>query len=588
MAVKKRNKRATDKARTQASELMTRYFYPLDDARSQYVDTWIDLYKRYEGYLEDQAAEDEWKANLPDFFTFPFVHAMTAYTHQAFFGASPYVSVELYTHGRPYTPEEDRFKKAIEETLNQQFDEAGFSQDKSMVLFADAFLYGTAIGKTVWEKKEVARIYLTPEGKVIQNTPVFDGPKVKPIKLWDFWADPMISSIGDASVVIERYILDLAEFNYEVARGYFEDVDITPIPADALGAADTNEIFTEVGETTVTWMDPNKVEILEIWVKGYGELGKVYWIANRQAVVKESENWLWSNEFPYTVFRPIPVNGKFYGLSPIWVARGAIDELMTHKALRLDNIKLHLVPMWKATGSINPDDLKVRMNGIVWCETRGDDVEPFRCNYVSVGVAEEEQLVQMVKFVLGFSELMAGVAPQTSIFRTALGASTFTQSAFNRLGLVKNSLGVSIGDIASKFIELDYQYVTEPLRVVLGDLGETVLDPEVMRLVKQCYPIAALDPNKQVQRQALVNFLQIAGQTPLAQRLPWDALWKEIVYLFNFQDKGAFKLLPPTPMPSAPPGAGGGPGQQGQEAPAILQALMRQASQGGAGAEGGA
>ena len=534
--------------------LLSKFFYPLHENRKQYEDSWVTLRKRYIGYLEESSDEEEdWRAKLPDFLTFAFVQSMVAYMYEAFFGVKPYISVEIY-EGHQIESEEERTRKLIEAALNKQFDEAQVAGKKGIMLFADAFLYGTSIARVFWRTEKKKRYYLANGEKKEREYTIYDGPDIKPISLFDFWIDPF-TTLDQAKVVIVRNIINYDEFLALQESGYYRQVELASRRSTTSEEyQESKALFIRADESPVYQTDPDLVEILEIWIKGYGgELGKVYHIANREVVVREEENPFWSQELPFISFTPVPDSGKFYGLSAMWIARGAIDELITHKRLRLDNIKLSLYPMWKARGNVNPEDLQVKMNGVIWCDTRADDVEPLRVPYASIGVAEEEQLLRDIMFITGFNEIMAGSIPRTSIFRTSLGASVFSQLAFGRLGLMKLSLAEDISKLAYRFLEMDYQYLSNPIVVELFEPdGEKFVKikmevtPEILTRANKLVPIASLDPNRQIRKQQFLNLIQVASALPqLAARLNEEAIWKELCYDFNFQNREILLLKPP-------------------------------------------
>lgn len=141
------------------------------------------------------------------------------------------------------------------------------------------------------------------------------------------------------------------------------------------------------GETST--YAPTDIELLEWWMKydldgdGIDEECQII-IANRTVVVRAIANPYYHQKRPIIKVCFCKVPGEWYGVGLIEPVISLINQLVTVRRQRLDNVTLILNRMWKvrSTADIDPTKLIATPNGVILVDNM-DDIAPLEVNDVT-------------------------------------------------------------------------------------------------------------------------------------------------------------------------------------------------------------
>lgn len=351
-----------------------------------------------------------------------------------------------------------------------------------------SLIYGTGIVKIDWYTSptrfvksyvydENGEAIIDENGKyVIKETPTidYDDPRLQNVNIYDFFVDPMATSIDDAKWVIHQYWVDIEELEQENKKAeQFGKVVYSKSGLKKLKASKISETEFEQERRRASGYNDNKgdntvdrVKIWEMW-----EDNKCVVIADESIVLREEENYYWHGKKPFIrIVDSINIK-DFYGKGEIEPIEKIIHAINTVQNQRITNVNRILSPMWKAKGTVDDEELQFTDNGIIHVNDINDaDFVPMP-NVTQTAIQEQNTLMEVAQRALGVTDYVQGLqtpgqtAKEVEI-KTSQANSRFAHKVklFESMGLRK--LGEFVYQLYQQFV------TTSKVVRVVGQSGE--------------------------------------------------------------------------------------------------------------------
>lgn len=351
-----------------------------------------------------------------------------------------------------------------------------------------SLIYGTGIVKIDWYTSptrfvksyvydENGEAIIDENGKyVIKETPTidYDDPRLQNVNIYDFFVDPMATSIDDAKWVIHQYWVDIEELEQENKKAeQFGKVVYSKSGLKKLKASKISETEFEQERRRASGYNDNKgdntvdrVKIWEMW-----EDNKCVVIADESIVLREEENYYWHGKKPFIrIVDSINIK-DFYGKGEIEPIEKIIHAINTVQNQRITNVNRILSPMWKAKGTVDDEELQFTDNGIIHVNDINDaDFVPMP-NVTQTAIQEQNTLMEVAQRALGVTDYVQGLqtpgqtAKEVEI-KTSQANARFAHKVklFESMGLRK--LGEFVYQLYQQFV------TTSKVVRVVGQSGE--------------------------------------------------------------------------------------------------------------------
>lgn len=314
---------------------------------------------------------------------------------------------------------------------------------------------------------------------------VYDNPRLDWVDNRDIYVDPLAVDVTSARYVIHRTYRTMDYLKKKALEGVYSNVDkIKPMVPVAEGASPNDKKDKKVDRNTITFTDSQleDVEILERWglfdIDGDGYLEEcVITVANRSVILAADYNKFPGAVKPFLRFTPIPMPGKYYGMSalqPIDTIQDALNDRTNQVG---DAINLTINPMYKKSkwSDIDDDDLVSRPGGVVEMNAL-TDLEPLNAPILpSQAFAEIGRYENIVQKATGTFDVSRGsVAERQETATTTIALQNVAEIRFKTMAILAERQ--VIRPLGSMMIKYNKVYMTQPKQIrVLG--RDFMLDP---------------------------------------------------------------------------------------------------------------
>jgi len=523
----------------------------------------------------------------------------------------------------PVGPEDVAASKQISRVLD--FSAKATDLDLELIkIYRQAAKYGTAIGKTYYERRTAKIRTVAPPAAPLSDAPaldangkpmldingqpmmmkpltngsgstatgteptttkvtVYDGPVTQWIDIFNFWVAPEAADLDSARYTIERVFREMSYITDKVKKGIYrfpENMtleDITAVTDEA--QAQRRNI---IGESTTTDVTRKPVEIWEIWTDD----GRCITVANRKAILRVMENPYNHGMKPYFQVVDYLNEGEFWGSGEIEAIEGLQDLENAIVNQRIDNIRLTMDQMLAVNTEALEDlrDLQPRPGGVIRVtgdRNANDVVFPVNTGDVTQSAFQEaEQIEKLIERVSGISAYQMGL-DSPSMNDTAHGVQTITEQGNTKFSLkIATAEILGIRRMARQWGSLLQQYSTgERWLRTMGPDGEWAFEQiqadSLLGAVDYTVQIGSSSQTDSVAKEQAMTLLQVmAGLMPqsvpqLAQDV-LEAFGKKNVQAYMGQQAAQAGLLQSQMQQSMSPGApaqGQPPDQTGAQPP---------------------
>lgn len=490
-------------------------FQKAADKRKPYEARWRRFYDIYR--CRAKPHEDETRANVfvPEVFT--IIETLSPRLLSKFLNNSGPVVKVL---GR----EESDLKnaRAAEQLITYQFERMQLPV-KLVSFYKQALLYGSSVGKIFWD-------YRTAKDRNGDTRVVYDDPVFEPLDLFDFYIDPLASSIDDARYCIHRKYLSLKELKKREEAGIYRNVNDIKGGQGKTSIIDDQPIFNQ--HDLISNEDRN-IEILEYW-----EDNRVITVADRSVILREAPNPFDHMKKPFVNLIFVPVPFEFYGIGVIEPLEGLQMELNTKRNQRLDNVNLIINRMWLLQRGALDDlrQLHSRPGGVIVVNDINGIQSLPSPDVTSSSYQEEEKIKLDIQNTSGVSDYIRGVVNYTK--QTATEVSIKSEQSSNRFEFnFKLMAEMGVKNIAQQVIQMDQQFIDRERTIrILGDRGVEFVQifPDDIAgnfdLIPCIDPLGIQEKDKKDQMMSLYDRLM---QNPIIDK---KLLSRKLLETFDFPD----------------------------------------------------
>ncbi len=542
------------------------------------------FYKNYRSYSGDRleklkkAGGADWMSNMFVPMTASHIRAI----HPRVISAKPEMRVE----GRnAVDTKKALYAQGILEYLWEKSD-----MDSKMRDFTwQALVYGTTVGKILWNRERRAKtdkVVDEDEMKitdVVAEEELYNDPDFEVVDLYNFWPDPLATSLNDARYLIQRYLMtkeqilttygdlnDNANLIGEKSGGDTTDYATVRNLVAAQDNLDTNTLTNPVANVGITKpeISKNVHEVIEYWEKNR------FVLQVDGMICREGENPFGIPEYPFILVRFETLPFEFYGIGISEQLEQPQKTLNIIRNQRIDNVTLGIQKMFIANpfALISPKDLVARPYGIVRT-TDPNGVRPLEVPEVKSSAFDEDALTQEAgRMATGIDDWSRGIQGPASA--TATSVSTQKESTLERVKLfVKTLESECYEKLARYWLRMAAELYPEETieRIVDFGTGETQEVSGINRpitinvkgeLLKafalksdllgnfdiKVLALSTLAATKELQIQKLLDLMDkavVAGRDPVTNQMIPDMreLWRQLMLAYNFDP--SVMLLPP-------------------------------------------
>jgi hypothetical protein len=450
--------------------------------------------------------------------------------------------------------------RIMQSLLQYQMEESGFYKVFQEFL-RSLCVYGTAVGKIIWDTKFQQVTEWTPKTEPIlsvfgmelgqrflgnfpevKDKKIYGYPRFIPCNLIDIFPDPSSFEVQDGWIIhrtfrSKDYLLKMHEaypdvYNKEILK--IEEADTTEHDNKR------EEISTSIGRDADPLVkrqkNEGKIELFERWGLVEGKEGLVpscTVVANGKYLIRHTANPFWHQMNPFIKGTYIPVENDFYGVGIPELLEGLQDNINEIFNQRNDNISfaLNRPVIYKKGSGVNPKKLTLKPGGTFSTDEEIDssirfmDIPDYSGNTFR-HIADMERWAQEAS---GVTNITMGIS-DSSQADTATGMAMLQRASGERFMAIARNLENNVfKEILKFYYQLDYQFLEEEEEVrIVGEYGQgwTKVSPEVVRRSYDLIPAGIFTmENKGQKSLRLIQFLNIMKGNP---RLKETELLKKI------------------------------------------------------------
>ena len=475
--------------------------------------------------------------------------------------------------------------KALEILLRWQLEQCRFDEAQRPYVLQN-MIAGLTVGKVCWQNTTRLRRKLVTQPHPVEDPltgeplgfvprlveveepdTVFDGPMFEVVDVRDFFWDEAAVSLGRCSIVAHRVWMTFDELKQAEKHGLYENVDDLKESRDFSGDDYSNREFDADGAKRTK----NRIAVEELYWSTPSGIRTVT-LGNRAVSLKKPRpHPYWHGEYPFVVCSTQPDLFRIPGMSQvekIMELQEALWDLVNQTADNLEfiNNAIAIVPEgfdyqgWRhEPQAVNeaPDPASVQM----WAPS----VIP-----AQVSLGHQALLKGEMQNLAGSFPFSSGTDSQTVDQKTATGASIVTSLAQRSIAAQKRQLYLSYQRMGQQFLELDQQYVREPVWVeVVGVDSQTEFEqilPEVLQgqFNFSMQPMTESMMRQEKRAEALAKFQVLMQSVPVfaMMQLPLNPKVLLEDFLESYDDADIERFFSGQPQPQV--AAAGQPGQPGQ------------------------
>lgn len=477
--------------------------------------------------------------------------------------------------------------KALELLLGWQFEIDRFTGKQRDIVLQERY-GGISWQKVYWKsstrlKKRLVRdefwptMVETEEPEVVYDAPCVDVCNNRDI-VWDMGAP----SVEKCALIGHRIYVTYPEALYYQRAGAWSGVERLKDTKHGPEAEDKEK------------RKDGRIEVWEIWRREESGKIRVYTIGERNVLLAEKENPYWHGEFPFAYFSSRKKPLMLAGWSQMEMLKDVQEQLWSVEGLTLDALMLSIMPIIMYREDVDDPDALVFEPYARWPVTDPGQVKMWTPEYsqAQVGLPHIQRMQATLQNLSAAQPFTSTSEARATGANTATEASLVSSIAQRSMADAKASLYRTYERIGQLFVELDQQFVRDPVYVTVLDLDER---PEVAEILPEMlqgefsFSIKPMSESliRQERRaeamtlfQALVQAMPAfaAAQTPLNMKV----LLEDLLETFNRGPAERYLTAMPqqvAPQPSQPGLEQGGNGVTNPALAAGPQAPSNEMSQ---------
>lgn len=468
--------------------------------------------------------------------------------------------------------------KALERLLTWQLEQDRFNEKQRDMLLQERFS-GISWAKVYWHRSTRMKKKLVKQGLfprlVETEVPAveFDGPCMQVVNTRDIVWDMGAPDVERCSLIGHRIWVTYAEALAYQRAGAWSNVE-------RLKDAEQGEQGKEERRRQ------GRIEVWEIWKREDNGKLMVYTVGENNVLLKERESPYWHGQMPFVFFssrkKPLQLNGW----SQIDQLRDVQQQLWSVENLTLDALMLSIMPIIMYREDLDDPDALVFEPYARWPVTDPNSSVKMwtpEYNQAQVGLPHIQRLKADLQNLAGSQPFTSTSEARTAQANTATEASLVASIAQRSMTTAKTHWFQTVQRVGQQFIELDQQYVRDPVYVSVLDIDQPQEISEILPEMLQGEFAFSIRPMTESlireqrraeatsQFQALSQFvpilagisMQTGGQVPAID--PW-ALIGDYLDAFDRGPVEKYKMNVQPPQPQAPP-PGAAPQQNPQQPP---------------------
>jgi hypothetical protein len=449
---------ADQTAEADALDLVLRCVKKSERLQTRRRDAYRDRYRAYRGILERK--DDEWESQLSPPYAFQIVETVFSM-----------ISAE---HPRsrviPSGAKDIAGARAIEKLLGLQRAKDGFSEKYAMWV-KQGLIMGASPAKEGWNyrdgKARKRRFIPLPDGRfqeVMQEEPVvyMSQPSFEPFGVEDFFYDPSVSRIQDASWAAMRFWASLESLKAQAGEdGIYSNVDEVKAPSERANNSDKSSGFIERDRTGL-------VECIEYWTSE-----RLIVVANRKVVIRDEENPYTHGKLPFVMATPVPDIYSMEGLSEVDLIMDIQAAIWSFLNQRLDNTRLISNGIVMVRDTIDDVEKLVFSPRAIWPVADPAEVQMWTPNHniTQSSLEAERSLKEDLMSISAAIPVLAGASPDLIDQKTATGMNILSNNAMNRVLAKRQMYFDSLREVNLQAIDLNQQLWRGPIEIPIMDPG---------------------------------------------------------------------------------------------------------------------
>ena len=353
-------------------------FEKMKRKRTDFEDDWNQADKQYQMW-RPRRHKDDWRANLKLPMTFSVIE--TAISEMV--DQSPGINLLPRKVGQAVNAE------SLEKIWKYTW-EKGNGDIELIKFMKDALLYGTGIGEEYYRqdvvmKKELEdfdlELFRPTKWRKREETG-FDDCYFESIPIWDFFIDPMATSLETANDCIKRVRMSFDDFKFRYKK--------YPNAKKAAGGGPA--------DSPARWFDPTKSwgEDEVAVIHYYNKQKDLYLVIANDVMLTphDNPNPYRHKDFPFVRAVDVLLPHSFYGLGEPKIMECLEDELNTIRNMRLDTAHLNIHTMFLVDDKLELDDadLVARPHGAI--KGPVDSIKPVADKPLKQEAYKEEELLK--------------------------------------------------------------------------------------------------------------------------------------------------------------------------------------------------
>lgn len=487
-----------DGAERDLNNLVTRRVKEAKDNFTGYERDRLDLfYKNFRSYTGDRLEKLK-KAGGADWMSNMFV-PMTASHIRALLPRIISAKPDMRVDGR--SEKDQRKSKYAQALLEYLWEKAGMDSKMRDFVF-QALIYGTSVGKMLWKRERQVKTDTVVNEETLEITDIediedmYNDPDFQVVDLYNFYPDPLATSLDDARYVIQRFLMtkqqiletygELDEGNVKLigngSGGDTQDygsVRYLVSAQDNLDGTTTQNPHTAMGVARPE-VQKDVHEVIEYWEKNR------FVLQVDGIILREGKNPFGISEYPFVLARYETLPFEFYGIGVGEQLEQPQKTLNIIRNQRIDNVTLTIQQMFIANpfALISQKDLVARPFGIIRT-TDPNGVTPVNVPEVKQSAYQEDTLTQEAGLLAtGIDDRSRGIAGAASA--TATDVTIQKESTLERVSIFVKTLETDCYEKVTRYwlAMAAKLYPTEVLDRIIEDGTEETVNEGINRPLK--------------------------------------------------------------------------------------------------------
>lgn len=365
--------------------------------------------------------------------------------------------------------------KALEWLLDWQLAQDRFAEKQRDMLLQERF-GGISWAKVYWHRSTRMKKKLVPHGLFPQLVETeepaveFDGPCVEVCNNRDLVWDMGATSVERCSMIGHRLYVTYAEALAYQRNGVWKNVEqLKDSKADrAQGDKDRRR--------------QGRIEVWEIWRREENGKLMIYTIGERNTLLAERESPYWHGQMPFVFFSSRKKPLTMDGWSQVGQLKDVQAQLWSVENLTLDALMLSIMPIIMYREDLDDPEALVFEPYARWPVSSPDQVRMWTPEYnqAQVGLPHIQRLKADLQNLAGSQPFTSTDEARTSGANTATEASLVASIAQRSMTTAKTHWFQTVQRIGQQFIELDQQYVRDPVYVTVLDVDQQTEIQEIV------------------------------------------------------------------------------------------------------------